>query len=283
MTKATKNAVYDAALDLEAYRFEGIVQPFPSHFHDHYVLGAVTRGRRTLVLRGRSEAIGPGDVLFFAPGESHACSQHSDTPFGYCALNVRPAVMQKLLQELEAAPVLPAFASVVIQDNDIACQLLTLHTLIMEGAPLFAREEQLLLLLSNLLAQNTPARHAATPDVRAEVAAACAYINQHYAERLSLADLCQFTNLSKSTLLRAFTKAKGITPYRYLETIRINASCRLLKAGVSPLEAALETGFSDQSHFTNQFNHFIGLTPGAYREMFVTGTEKGGDLPVNEN
>lgn len=30
----------------------------------------------------------------------------------------------------------------------------------------------------------------------------------------------------------------------------------------------METGFSDQSHFTNYFSAFIGLAPGAYRNMF---------------
>ena len=41
-------------------------------------------------------------------------------------------------------------------------------------------------------------------------------------------------------------------------------------------EAALLTGFSDQSHFTNYFKRFIGLAPGVYREMFEAHTENGG-------
>ena len=44
--------------------------------------------------------------------------------------------------------------------------------------------------------------------------------------------------------------------------------------GVPPVEAAIRTGFSDQSHFTNYFNQFIGLAPGTYREIF---SEKDGD------
>ena len=30
----------------------------------------------------------------------------------------------------------------------------------------------------------------------------------------------------------------------------------------------METGFSDQSHFTNYFSRFIGLAPGVYRDIF---------------
>ena len=38
---------------------------------------------------------------------------------------------------------------------------------------------------------------------------------------VSLEQICRHTGLGKSTLLRAFTREKGITPYRYLETLRI--------------------------------------------------------------
>ena len=87
----------------------------------------------------------------------------------------------------------------------------------------------------------------------------------HYAD-LSGSDM---EGLSKSTLLRAFTKSKGVTPYSYLQNIRIGEAKKLLEQGLPPVEAALQTGFSDQSHFTNYFNRYIGLAPGVYREIFL--------------
>ena len=44
MKKEVRTVVYDDELRMEAYRFEGIVQPFPSHFHEHYVIGFVRKG-----------------------------------------------------------------------------------------------------------------------------------------------------------------------------------------------------------------------------------------------
>ena len=38
---------------------------------------------------------------------------------------------------------------------------------------------------------------------------------------ITLDRLCRCAHLSKSTLLRAFTREKGVTPYRYLEAVRI--------------------------------------------------------------
>lgn len=102
-------------------------------------------------------------------------------------------------------------------------------------------------------------------------------MEQHFTERIYLDQICRYAGLSKSTLLRAFTKSKGVTPYRYLETIRINEAKRLLAEEMPPVEVALRTGFSDQSHFTNYFNQFIGLAPGTYREIFSEKNEDGGE------
>lgn len=36
MKKEVRTVVYDDELNIEAYRFEGVVQPFPNHFHENY-------------------------------------------------------------------------------------------------------------------------------------------------------------------------------------------------------------------------------------------------------
>ena len=56
MKKETRTVVYDDGLRLEAYHFEGIVQPFPNHFHEHYVIGFVEAGTRRL-------SAGTGNIL----------------------------------------------------------------------------------------------------------------------------------------------------------------------------------------------------------------------------
>ena len=56
-------------------------------------------------------------------------------------------------------------------------------------------------------------------------------MEKHFAEHLDLEQLCGLVHLSKSTLLRAFTRAKGITPYHYLVNLRICAAKRLLEQG----------------------------------------------------
>lgn len=99
------------------------------------------------------------------------------------------------------------------------------------------------------------------------------YLEEHYAEKISLQALSDLTGWSKYYLLRSFTRQKGISPYSYLETIRVNHAKRLLEQGVKPIEVAFPTGFSDQSHLTRFFKSMIGLTPKQYMKIFERNGE----------
>lgn len=268
MKKEGRTVVYDDELRIEAYRFEGIVQPFPNHFHEYYVIGLVEGGERVLSCKNQEYAIQKGDVLLFNPGDNHACVQSDDGTLDYRGINITKEVMLDLAEEVTGRRELPGFSQNVICDEEVTCYLRPLHELVMKGSSEFGKEECLLLLTSRLIQAYGQPFESCIPECREEIEKACAFMEQHYAERIYLAEIARCAGLSKSTLLRAFAKSKGVTPYSYLENIRIGKAKKLLEQGVPLIEAALRTGFSDQSHFTNYFNRFIGLTPGIYCEIF---------------
>ena len=276
MEKEIKTVVYDDDLRMEAYRFEGIVQPFPSHFHEHYVIGFVEKGERVLSCRGREYDIEEGSILLFNPGDSHACVQSEGGTFDYRGFNISKETMLDLAEEITGNRELPGFSENVIYDEEAVCYLRPLHEMVMQGIGGIGKEEALLFLISLLIQNYGQPFESCIPECRREIEKACEYMEQRFSEHIYLDQICHHTGLSKSTLLRAFTKEKGVTPYRYLETIRINEAKKLLSEGIPPVEAAIRTGFSDQSHFTNYFNQFIGLAPGIYREIFLGKGENGG-------
>lgn len=278
MKKETRTVIYDNELRMEAYRFEGIMQPFPSHFHEHYVIGYVEDGERVLSCRDREYAIEEGNIVIFNPGDSHACVQSDEGTFDYRGFNISKEIMLDLAEEVTGKKELPGFSKNVIHDEEAACHLRLLHEMIMKESGEFKKEETLLFLLSYLIQNYGQPFRRCIPECRQEIEKACEYMAGHFTERIYLDQICRHAGLSKSTLLRAFTKEKGVTPYRYLETIRINEAKKLLSEGVPPVEAAIRTGFSDQSHFTNYFNQFIGLTPGTYREIFSDKDGDGGQI-----
>ena len=269
MKKETRTVVYDDELRLESYRFEGTQQPFPNHFHEYYVIGFVESGERCLSCKNNEYAIQKGNVLLFNPGDNHACVQNDGGTLDYRGFNISKEVMLDLTEEVTGKRELPGFSENVIFDEEVICYLHPLHEMVMKGLCDFGKEENLLLLISMLIQRYGQPFENCIPECRGEIEKACRFMEQHFAERIYLDQICRYAGLSKSTLLRAFTKSKGVTPYSYLENIRIGEAKKLLEHGFPPIEAALRTGFSDQSHFTNYFNRFIGLSPGVDREIFL--------------
>ena len=276
MKKETRTVVYDDDLRIEAYRFEGIAQQFPNHFHSHYVIGFVEGGQRILSCKNKEYHIEKGNVLLFNPEDNHSCIQYKNGAFDYRGFNIAKNIMLDLAEEVSGKRKLPGFSENVICDDEISCYLRPLHEMVMNGISDFGKEESLLFLIAALIQKYGQPFENCAPECPQEIEKACEFMQKHLKERIYLEQICHYTGLSKSALLRAFTKSKGITPYRYLETIRINEAKALLGKGVRPIEAAMQTGFSDQSHFTNYFIRFIGLAPGVYHDIFFD-KNKGGE------
>lgn len=269
MKKEVRTVCYDEELRIEAYHFQGLVKPFPNHFHEYYVIGFVEKGKRCMTCRGTEYVIGKGDIVFFHPGDSHACIQCDGGAFDYRGFHVSKETMLELALEVTRRKELPGFSAHVIKDGELVCCLRELHRMVVGGEPEFRKEETLLMMIALLWERYGQPFENCIPECREEIERACAFLQEHFSERISLDQICRTAGLGKSTLLRAFTQEKGVTPYRYLENIRVGEARKLLEQGMTPLEAAMRTGFSDQAHFTNFFSAFIGCSPGAYRNIFT--------------
>lgn len=269
MKQEIRTVKYDTELKVEAYHFQGIMQKFPNHFHEYYVIGFIEKGSRYLSCKNKEYTIEPGDLLLFNPRDNHACEQIDGKTLDYRCINIQPDTMSKAVFEITEKEYLPYFTPQVIFHSELVASLRELHQMIMSEEKDFRKEEIFFFLLEQLIEEYTDQEvTAASLEQSAEAKAICEYLEKHYMKSIALDDLCKLTGLSKYYLLRSFTKQKGISPYSYLETIRIDKAKKLLEQGVPPVDAALQTGFTDQSHFSNFFKKFIGLTPKQYMNIF---------------
>jgi AraC family transcriptional regulator len=93
-----------------------------------------------------------------------------------------------------------------------------------------------------------------------------AYIEEHLAEDISVADLAGVACLSVFHFTRAFAAATGLPPHRYVSRRRLESAKAMIAAGrVSLGEIALDCRFSSQSSFTRAFRRATGMTPAEYR------------------
>ncbi len=269
MDREMRTVKYDARLKIEAYNFQGIMQKFPNHFHDYYVIGFIENGQRYLSCKNREYTVAPGDLLLFNPRDNHTCEQVDGKTLDYRCINIQSEIMSKAVLEITGKNYLPYFTPSVVFHSELVPLLRELHLMIMEEEADFRKEETFYFLLEHLIEEYT-GREAPTEKLEpsAETKAICEFLERNHMKNITLDDLSSLTGLSKYHLLRTFTKQKGISPYSYMETIRIDRAKKLLEQGVMPIDAAIQTGFTDQSHFSNFFKKFIGLTPKQYMNIF---------------
>lgn len=270
MRQEERTVCFDRELKIEAYRFKGIMQKFPNHFHEHYVIGFIEKGQRYLSCKNKEYTTSTGDLLLFNPFDSHTCEQIDDKVLDYRCINIKPEIMKKTVFEITGKNYLPKFNQPVIFRSELVPLLQELHYIIMEEELDFKKEELFFFLIEQLIEEHTePNLQSNLENTNIEIQAVCDYLENNYAEHIILDELSTIAGMNKYSLLRNFTKLKGITPYRYLENIRVNKAKKLLEKGVEPIDATIQTGFVDQSHFTNFFKNFIGLTPKQYQNIFI--------------
>jgi AraC-like DNA-binding protein/mannose-6-phosphate isomerase-like protein (cupin superfamily) len=269
MKQEERTICFDKELEIEAYHFKGIMQKFPNHFHEHYVIGFIESGRRRLSCKNKEYTISTGDLLLFNPMNNHTCEQLDDKALDYRCINIKPEVMQKIVLEITGQSFLPEFTQPVAFHSEQVSLLRELHQMLMEGRTDFEKEEAFYFLIEQLLTEYTKPVQSELSEGSDEIQKACDYMDGNFIDLITLDDLSQVSGLKKYTLLRNFTRQRGITPYQYLEMIRVNHSKKLLEQGVEPIDAAGQSGFTDQSHFTKFFKNFIGLTPKQYQNIFT--------------
>lgn len=80
-----------------------------------------------------------------------------------------------------------------------------------------------------------------------------------------LLEISREAGMSHSKLNRCFKQTHGLTVFEWLRQTRLDKAKTLLNRGCSIAEAALRSGFSDQSHLNRCFKRHFGITPGEFR------------------
>ena len=95
------------------------------------------------------------------------------------------------------------------------------------------------------------------------------FIRENYFKPISLEKISRFVRMSPFTFSRYFKKNSGAGFVEYLNRVRTNKACYLLRETEYQIhEIATECGFSSISNFNKQFRKTEGISPRDYRAQF---------------
>jgi AraC family transcriptional regulator len=98
------------------------------------------------------------------------------------------------------------------------------------------------------------------------------YIESHFAENPSLADIARVVGLSPFHLSRLFQLSTGTSVVRYLRGRRLTEAARQLADGAGDiLSVAVAAGYASHAAFTRAFSDQFGRSPEQVREQGLAG------------
>ncbi|AIQ39956.1 helix-turn-helix domain-containing protein [Paenibacillus sp. FSL R7-0297] len=100
------------------------------------------------------------------------------------------------------------------------------------------------------------------------LASAISYIEDHYHEPVTLDTIAAKSDISVRHLNRIFQAYYQTTPIAYIQRLRLEQACSLLKQTRQPItEISYSCGFNDSNYFTRLFKKTYGRSPKAYRSQ----------------
>lgn len=240
--------------------------PF-EEMHEHISVAAVLGGSFTYhSCHGRS-LMAPGAILL---GNHRACFRcaHDHGRGDRCvAVQVDPALAEDVAADLRGIGDV-AFPGHRLAPTDGLVPLIARAHSLCDRPDAAAAEELALDFLATALRLS---KDGAEASVRlrdeARVAAALAFVDSRFRDRLTLADLAAAAGVTRHHFLRVFRRTVGTTPYSYLLGRRLAAAAQALRhEGGTVLDVALASGFADLSEFTRRFRDRFGVPPAAFRK-----------------
>ncbi|MDQ0590482.1 AraC family transcriptional regulator [Variovorax paradoxus] len=241
---------------------------YAPHVHHSYVIAVTETGGAEFKSRGRTGMAHQQALLVFNPAEPHSGRMGGSARWRYRAVYLAEPGIRHLMATLGIDQ--PRyFGSNTFDDPDLIASFLELHRAFdghgAQWDPL--RQQELFVhsfgTLFHSHAQPGQRVLQAPTDARV-LAPVLELLRDAFSERLTLEQMAAAARLTPFQLIGAFNRTIGLTPHTYLTQLRLRAAIRHLADGRPLIEAAIASGFYDQSALTRHFKRTFGMTPLQY-------------------
>jgi AraC family transcriptional regulator len=216
----------------------------------------------------------PGSILIVPDGFEGSVRCWRSRPAAQWILEFEPRALEQKIEECLGGTHLQLTPHFDLTDVQVLRLIQTLHADIVGGSPsgsLFGETVGAALALH--LAQHYSTRSGRTSQPGGGLAEqslkrVLEYMHSHLERDLHLQELAEVANLSTFHFAKLFKRSTGYSPHQYVLQRRLERAQELLRnPHISLSEVSLRAGFADQSHLTNVFRRFVGLTPSRFRAL----------------
>ena len=254
-----------------------------AHNHEFCEIVVIIKGQGIHECNLNTSPITVGDTLFIPPGMTHGYDKTEElelinilylpSRLGISGLDIASSefygmvISGKIPSEKNlAAPVVQLNEDELAETRRLCRALEKEHDECAYGHE-FACQTlfmELLLLFSRIYERRKNRKRAATQN---RIGNVIAYLNRHYAEKISLESLAGKAGMSQRNMIRLFEIATGSTPVNYLLHLRVyQATIMLRTTSLSVSAIAEKCGFNDSNYFTRQFHRLTSSTPSSFRK-----------------
>lgn len=240
------------------------------HYHSFFELVLVTDGVCTHVLNGEAYDFTKGDICLLNPASIHQFLPKGDTPATMYTLSFSAELLPGEFWGALPPHALPVKAH--LSDDAMRGALHSFEKLLSrsskEKLPFDYYVSTVVQWIIFTLFDNISGE--ISPEV-ARLQPAVAYIQAHFSEEITLADVASSVYMAPEYFSREFHRVIG-TPFReYLLTLRLSFAQHLFVLMDMPVSEVLTlSGFRTPSYFSRIFKKRLGLSPEAYRLMCNT-------------
>lgn len=267
----------------------GRSQMVEAHYHHSIEILYCLKGVFKVFLNGASHEFSQGDLVLINAMEVHSVIAIGQALNEYIVIRFEPEMLYTTAQSVfEARYVLPftmkdvmhqrVFKQDEIAQTDIPS---ILHAIIEEdhqrtyGFELAIRTHlsaMFLWILRNWHQKGVRLnlKTDLNPLMMERLQKAFAYVDKHYDQAITLAEVAKHCQMSYSYFSRFFKETMGRNFSQYLNDTRVSKSEHLLiTSQMSVTEIAVTVGFSTTSYYIEQFKVFKNMTPLKFRERFL--------------
>ncbi len=248
----------------------------PLHWHGELEISYVLSGRGEFVIGNKKHLSKKGDIIIVPPDTLHAVKFYNNIRHRYDTIVFDKSMLGINDNDRGATefliPIIESFAPIIITDehvyyNEIAILVENIISSARGNTPkldLLLKGE--LMRLFWLLDESGDIFINKNPNKNDTVRKAITYINEKFKEDITVDDLANMVNLSKSYFMNLFKKMTGMSVVEYLNRVRIKNACQLLtEGGQTVTEIAFSCGFRNISNFNKQFKKITTQTPLSYK------------------